>query len=85
MANFYFTYGTSGQPFVGGWTVIDAPDERMACAIFRAYHPDKIDGLLNCSDVYTEKRFKESCMNGPEGNFGHWCHERITVTRVIND
>ena len=24
MARFYFTYGTDGQPFVGGWTEVDA-------------------------------------------------------------
>ena len=25
MPNFYFTYGTEGQPFFGGWTEVDAP------------------------------------------------------------
>lgn len=25
MPTFYFTYGTDGQPFVGGWTEITAP------------------------------------------------------------
>lgn len=24
MPKFYFTYGTDGQPFVGGWTEVDA-------------------------------------------------------------
>ena len=24
---FYFTYGTDGQPFVGGWTEVEAPTE----------------------------------------------------------
>lgn len=27
MARYFFTYGTDGQPFVGGWTEVDA---RMA-------------------------------------------------------
>lgn len=31
-----------------------------------------------CTEMY-------QIMAGPEGNFGHWCHERITVTRVVND
>lgn len=26
MARFYFTYGTDGQPFVGGWTEVEAPN-----------------------------------------------------------
>lgn len=24
MPKFYFTYGTDGQPFVGGWTEVEA-------------------------------------------------------------
>lgn len=39
MAKFYFTYGTDGQPFFGGWTEVEAPDSHAACAAFRAYHP----------------------------------------------
>lgn len=85
METFYFTYGTDGQPFVGGWTEIEAPTMEAACALFRVYHPDKTDGLLNCSSVYTEEWFKKTKMNGPDGNFGRRCHERITVTRVLNE
>ena len=83
MASYYFTYGTEGQPFFGGWTEIEAPDGRTACALFRAYHPDKTEGLLNCSSVYNEDAFRKTHMPR-EGNFGAWCHERITVKRVIN-
>ena len=85
MQHFFFTSGTDGQPFCGGWTEIEAPDMSTACAIFRAYHPDRHEGLLNCADVYTEATFKKTGMDGPEGNFGHHCRERITVIRVIND
>lgn len=85
METFYFTYGTDGQPFVGGWTEIEAPTMEVACALFRAYHPDKEKGLLNCSSVYTTAWFEKTRMNGPDGNFGRRCHERITVTRVLND
>ncbi len=85
MPDFYFTYGSDGQPFVGGWTEIEAPDIHTACALFRTYHPDKTEGLLNCSSYYTEAEFQRSRMSGPDGNFGRHCHERITVTRVIND
>lgn len=84
MPTFYFTYGTDGQPFVGGWTEVEAPDGHAACAAFRAYHPDKTEGLLNCSSVYNEEDFKKTSM-WSDSNFGRRCHERITLTRVIND
>lgn len=56
MPKFYFTYGTEGQPFVGGWTEVDAPDDHTACDVFRAYHPDKTDGLLNCSGLRPSRK-----------------------------
>ena len=84
MERFYFTYGTVGQPFYGGWTEVEAPDGRTACALFRAYHPDRFEGLLNCSSFYSEDAFFKTTM-AKDGNFGHHCHERITVTRVVND
>lgn len=81
---FYFTYDTEGQPFAGGWTAIEAPDRASACALFRAYHPDRTDGLLNCSSVYDSTTFYKTGMF-ETGNFGVYCHERITVKRVTND
>ena len=27
---YYFTYGTDGQPFVGGWTEVEAPNVNLA-------------------------------------------------------
>lgn len=62
---YYFTYGTDGQPFVGGWTEVEAPTANLACAAFRAVHPDKEPGILNCSSAYTEESFLGSCMAGP--------------------
>lgn len=85
MAKFYFTYGTDGQPFVGGWTEVEAPDARTACAAFRAFHPDQTEGLLNCSSVYTAEQFEASCMAGPDGNFHRFCHETITLQQTIKD
>lgn len=79
MNNFYFTYGTDGQPFFGGWTMIRAKDMRTACALFRAVHPDQIDGILNCASVYDEATFLNTCMGQTGENFGHGCHETITV------
>lgn len=78
---FYFTYGTDGQPFVGGWTEVEAPTVKAAVIAFRAFHPDKTLGLLNCSDVYTQDLFEHTEMFR-EGNFGFRCHERIQLTRT---
>lgn len=82
MARFYFTYGTEGQPFYGGWSVAEAPDRHLACAAFRAYHPDKIETLLNCSSVYNEELFRKTAM-AAEGNFGARCHEIIHLSREL--
>lgn len=82
MSKFYFTYGIEGQPFVGGWTEIEAPDGAIAAELFRAVHPDKTPGILNCAWVYSEEQFKQTEMADPNGNFGYFCHEKITVTRT---
>ncbi len=76
---FYFTYGTEGQAYHGGWTVVEAPDYRAAALAFRAYHPDRTDGLLNCSSVYDEERFQKTRM-AVEGNFDAFCREIITIS-----
>lgn len=83
MPKFYFTYGSEGQPFFGGWTEVEAPDRHAACAVFRAFHPDKTEGLLNCCSVYDEADFKRTSMYGPDGNFGYRCHETITLRREL--
>lgn len=82
MARFYFTYGTEGQPFYGGWSVVEALDRHMACTAFRVYHPDKIEGLINCSSVYDEDLFQSAIM-ATEGNFGARCHEIIWLSREV--
>lgn len=84
MPKFYFTYGTEGHPFFGGWTEVEAPDRHMACTVFRAYHPDKTEGLLNCCSCYTEEDFKKTSMyQRPDGNFGYRCHETIILRREL--
>ena len=84
MERVYFTYGTSGYPFCGGWTVVKAESMEMACSLFRVHHPDKISGLLNCADVYTEEQFLKTEMP-KTGNFGEFCHERIYCTHIITN
>ena len=85
MSKFYFTYGSEGHPFVGGWTEVEAPDFDSACAVFRMFHPDKIEGLLNCCTVYVEENFKKTAMYGPAGNFGRRCLETITLQRELHN
>ena len=80
MPKFYFTYGTDGQQFVGGWTEVEAPTVKAAVIAFRAFHPDKTPGLLNCSDVYPQEQFERSEMFR-EWNFGFRRHEVITMRR----
>ena len=74
--HFFFTYGTEGHPFRGGWTVVAARDREEACRLFRAVHPDKIEGLLNCCAVYTSAEFLHTSMYR-DGNFGATTQESI--------
>lgn len=80
---FYYTYGTEGHPFYGGWSVVEAPDRDAADAAFRAYHPDKRSGLLNCCNIHTEEYFQKTAM-AAEGNFGARCQEVITLNREVS-
>lgn len=84
MEKFIFTYGTEGRPFYGGWTEVVAPDRKSACAAFRAIHPDKTEGLLNCCDVYSVANFNRTTMAGPKGNFGKFCHETIVLAVEVH-
>ena len=85
MSKFYFTYGTSRQfPYEGGWTEVEACNERTACEAFRAFHRDVSPNLMNCSGVYTEEAFKRYKMY-THGNFGAFCHEKITLLREYCD
>lgn len=76
---FYFTYGlTELQPFQGGWTEVEAPDINAAIKLFRFFHPDRTEGVVNCASIYTEEQFRNSCMAGGKGCFGKFCRERIS-------
>lgn len=75
---FYFTYGTEGHPFKGGWTEVEADDFDGAVKLFALAHPSKNSGLLNCSSAYAEEEFFHTCM-ARNGNFGKKCVERIKL------
>lgn len=84
MAKFYFTYGSEGHPFVGGWTEVEAQNRDEAVCAFRACHPDgKTDGFPNCCNIYSEEDFKRTSMYAC-GNMGHHCHETITLRRKLH-
>lgn len=82
MNKYYFTYGSSGMDFKGGWTVVEAPNKESAIALFKAYHPLSKNGLLNCCSIYCEYDFKKTSMY-EQGNFGHYEWETITVERSV--
>lgn len=75
MGKYYFTYGSEGHPYVGGWTEITAPTMSKAIELFHALHP--AEGGLPCAFIYPEEDFLRSRMS-ERGNFGHSCHERLT-------
>lgn len=87
MQKFYFTYGASseGQPFSGGWTEVEAPNEETACAAFCLVHPSRTPGVMDCDSVYSERDFADTGRELPHGNFGQGCHEviRLTVDRFL--
>ena len=74
---YYFTYGQNEtQPFVGGWTVVNANSYIEAIDKFNAVHPMTKDGFINCAFVYTEEEFLETSMS-KNGNFGKFQQEVI--------
>ena len=83
MNNYYFTYGIEGQPFVGGWTRVIACNIHDAVDLFRKVHPDKIEGLLNCADYYTENQFYKTEMH-LSGNFGSYEQEVIVKSSELS-
>ncbi len=76
-SNYYFTFGTDERyPYRGGWVQIEAESLNQACQIFRDHYPDKVQGILNCADFYTEAQFERTGM-AQDGNLGSYCHEVI--------
>lgn len=82
MQNFYFTYGSEGHPFKGGWTKVRADSRETAIKVFNIFHPTKPDWILCCAEVYSEEEFKRTKMY-MNGNLGEYCHEFINLYRYI--
>lgn len=71
-----FSFGTWDKfPYQGGFLIVNAQNRSDAIKEFRKHYPDINEGIINCSDIYTEpniiKDFKEN------GNRGNGCHEYI--------
>lgn len=75
---YYFTYGSGGMPFQGGWTEVFADDVKKAIAAFQVYHPNK-NGYINCCCVYPQEEFERGDMF-KNGNFGKKCQEVIRLS-----
>lgn len=76
---YYFTFGTCGQLFEGGWVRIQADTLREAQQKFVARYGDKAwkaKGVLNYAFGYPEDRFMFTRMFRG-GNFGKFEHEFI--------
>lgn len=54
---FYFTYGSSGMAYEGGWTEVEAPSITIAWQAFTAFHR-AVNGITAFSDLYTESEFR---------------------------
>ena len=88
MAKYVFTWGDN--PFFAyqdGWTEVEAPDHHAAIKAFEQFHPKRPGSkFMNCAMVYTEREWSTTQMAANGENFGHGCHERITVEveRVVD-
>lgn len=78
---YYFTFGSAGQLFAGGWVRINAATLREAQDKFiarygkRAWKPGS-NCVLNYAFDYPEERFAKTTM-AEEGNMGRFEHEHI--------
>lgn len=77
LSSYYFTFGLDGgYPFQAGWIRVEAESLNQAQELFRRHFPDRIPGVLNCADYYTEAQFERTGM-AQVGNRGAYCHLSI--------
>lgn len=73
-----FSFGSwKGYPYQNGFVIIDAPDKKAAIEEFRRRYPDKTPGVINCSDIYTDKDKIKTFTE--ENNLGAGCHKYISL------
>lgn len=75
MPKYYFTYSTTGHPYIGGWTEIEAPNKMCASLLH-----DLLHGEGNYESLYEERFFRKFLVAGKR--LGYGCHERITYERT---
>lgn len=79
---YYFTFGSSGQIYNGGWVEIHAATAREAQEKFISHFGKRAwkfpeEHILNYSFLYTENEFKDTVMYQDNDNLGAGCHEII--------
>ena len=79
MSKYYFTFGSAGQLYCGGWIIIHAKSDRDAREKFKKYYGVKgstREGLMNFAFSYTEPEFQSTDMP-TKGNMGEFCWNEI--------
>lgn len=76
----FYTFGSDACfPFNGGWVEVEASTMAEAHTVFRTHYPDRIPGILNCADYYTETQFCQTKMF-KTGNRGAFCHRKLNAS-----
>lgn len=78
MNTYYFTFGSDGHPYVGGWVEIIAEDIDQAQEAFATRYGYNRQGFLRYCSCYTADRFMQTSMC-KNGNIGAFCHEHIVA------
>jgi len=82
MNKYYFTFGSAGQIYKGGWIIVHAHDYADAENKFFAYYGDRAyvtgyhSGMFNYAFCYEELAFRKTSME-KTGNIGHYCWDEI--------
>lgn len=79
MQRYFFTMGSEGHPYSGGWVEVYAESRSAAIEAYSIFHPKK-NGCVNCAFIYSEAEFRKTSMF-LYGNFGKRCMECIRVER----
>lgn len=85
MNKYYFTFGIEGQPYKGGWVIVEAQNLEQSIAVFRAVFPDIRKGLVNCAGIYSEEKFLQTSMYKKNDNFGSGCHGTISLNISLQE